>query len=130
MIYAAFSVGRTDTKPGKTMVNRYAQTEFVRRALMRHPEDADDTYSRDLLMLERLASMRPLGLASSLTLSNLISRYPREADAIAGELGIRGFEPLEDERIRMLMDERIRLAEMRSRLGRLPMSELGDLFDY
>lgn len=113
-----------------TMGNRYAQTEFVRRALMRHPEDADDMYSRDLLMLERLASMRPLGLASSLTLSNLISRYPREADAIAGELGIRGFEPLEDERIRMLMDERIRLAEMRSRLGRLPMSELGDLFDY
>ncbi len=108
----------------------YAQTEFVRRALMRRPEDADETYSRDLLMLERLASMRPLGLASSLTLSNLISRYPREADGIARELGIRSFEPLEDERLRVLTDERIRLAELRGRLGRLPTSELGDLFAY
>ncbi len=107
-----------------------AQTEFVRQALLRHPEDADVMYSRDLLMLERLAAMRPLGLASSLTLSNLISRYPREADAIARELGIRGFESLEDERIRMLTDERIRLAEMRGRLGHLPTSVLGDLFEY
>ncbi len=112
------------------MNTSYAQTEFVRRALLRRPEDADEAYSRDLLMLERLAAMRPLGLASSLGLSNLISRYPREADAIARELGIRSFVPLEDERIRMLADERIRLAEMRSRLGRLPTSELGDLFDY
>ncbi len=112
------------------MDTAYAQTEFVRRAILRRPEDADEAYSRDLLMLERLAGTRPLGLASSLTLSNLISRYPREADAIARELGMRSFEPLEDERIRMLTDERIRLAELRSRLGRLPTSGLGDLLDY
>lgn len=112
------------------METAFAQTEFVRRALNRRPEDADETYSRDLLQLERLTKTRPIGLASSLTLSNLISRYPREADAIARELGLRSFEPLEDERIRMLTDERLRLADLRSRLGRLPTTELGNLFDY
>ena len=106
------------------------QTEFVRRALMRRAEDSDEPYSHDLLLLERLAATRPLGLASSLTLSNLISRYPREADAIARELGIRSFEPLEDERIRILTAERLRLAEMRGRLGRPLTAELGDLFEY
>lgn len=112
------------------MSTPYPQTEFVRRALTRRPEDADETYSRDLLLLERLEAMRPLGLASSLTLSNLVSRYPREADAIAQELGIRGFEPLEDERIRMLAAERLRLADLRTRLGRLTTTELGNLFEY
>jgi hypothetical protein len=112
------------------METPFPQTEFVRRALNRRPEDADETYSRDLLLLERLAAMRPLGLASSLSLANLISRYPREADAIARELGMRSFEPLEDERIRMLAAERLRLADLRTRLGRIPTAELGDLFEY
>ena len=107
-----------------------AQTDFVRQALMRRPEDADEAYGRDLLLLERLASLRPLGLAASMTLSNLISRYPREADAIAQELGMRTFEPLEDERMHMLAAERLRLAELRQRLGHLPASGYGGLFEY
>ncbi|HYM39341.1 MAG TPA: hypothetical protein VEY12_04230 [Thermoplasmata archaeon] len=107
-----------------------AQTEFVRRALQRRPSDGDEAYSRDILLLERLARMRPLGLASSMTLANLVSRYPREADAIAQELGLREFEPLEDERIRMLDAERLRLAELRQRLGHAPAAEFGSLFEY
>ncbi len=129
MIYGPISVGPIASQ-AKRMDTGYVQTEFVRRALTERPEDAGEAYPRDLLMLERLAATRPLGLASSLTLSNLISRYPREADAIARELGMRAFEPLEDERIRMLTAERLRLADLRSRLGRLPTTELGDLFEY
>ncbi len=89
------------------------QTEFVRQALLRGSAEDDQGYRRDLLLLERLSSVRPLGIASALTLSNLVSRYPREADAIARELGIRSFEPLEDERIHELAAERLRLAEAR-----------------
>lgn len=107
-----------------------AQTEFVRRALERRPLDHDEGYARDLLQLERLAAARPLGLASSLTLSNLISRYPREADAIVRELGIRPFEPFEDERMRLLAAERLRLAELRHRAGGAASAELGGLFDF
>lgn len=108
----------------------FAQTEFVRLALEGRRFDSDESYGRDLLQLERLASMRPLGLASSLTLSNLISRYPREADAIARELGMRPFEPLEDERMRTLVAERLRLADLRRRLDRFPSPDLGGLFEY
>lgn len=112
------------------MEARYAQTEFVRRALERRPLDSDEGYARDLLQLERLAATRPLGLASSLTLSNLLSRYPREADAIVQELGVRPFEALEDERMRLLAVERLRLAELRHRAGRVASTELGGVFEY
>ena len=106
------------------------QTESVRQALLSRASDADEGYRRDLLLLERLAAARPIGLAATLTLSNLLSRYPREADSIARELGIRSFEPLEDERIHELVAERLRLAEARHPLGRLKATELGGLFAY
>lgn len=112
------------------MEPKMPQTEFVRRALAGRPTAPDAMYESDLLELERLVSTRPLGLASAMNLSNLISRYPREADAIVRELGPRPFEPLEDERLRMLSDERLRLAETRRRLGRFSATELGGLFDY
>lgn len=112
------------------METKSAQTEFVRRALEGRPPESDEGYARDLLLLERLAATRPLGLASSLTLSNLLSRYPREADAIARELGMRPFEPLEDERMRMLASERLRLAEIRQRLGRPFATELSSFFEF
>ncbi len=112
------------------MEPKLPQTEFVRQALARRPDGPDAAYESDLLELERLVSTRPLGLASAMNLSNLISRYPREADGIVRELGIRPFEPLEDERLRMLMDERLRLAEMRHRFGRFAATELGSLFEY
>lgn len=95
------------------------RTEYVRRALVGHRFAPDEGYLQDLIELERLASTRPLGLASRMALSNLVSRYPREADAIVGELGVRPFEPFEDERLRALTDERLRLAERRHPRGHL-----------
>lgn len=107
-----------------------AQTEFVRRMLEGRRFGPDETYARDLLALERLAGLRPIGLASSLALSNLISRYPTEADAILGELGVRPFEPFEDERLSALVSERLRIAEVRERLSRLPSQERLTLFEF
>jgi len=107
-----------------------AQTNFVRRALEGRRFGPDESYVRDLLRLERLASTRPLGLASRMTLSNLISRYPAEADAIARELGMRPFEAFEDERLRTLTEERLRLAERRHPLGRLDAQDAFGLFEF
>ncbi len=107
-----------------------AQTEFVRRVLAERRFGPDETYARDLLALERLTAMRPIGLASSLALSNLVSRYPLEADAIVRELGVRPFRPLEDERLHALVTERLRIAEMRERLGRLSSQERLGLFEF
>lgn len=96
-----------------------ARTEYVRRTLEGHRFGPDEGYVRDLLRLERLAATRPLGLASRMNLSNLVSRYPTEADAIVRELGIRPFETFEDERLRSLTEERLRLAERRHPLRHL-----------
>jgi hypothetical protein len=106
------------------------QTEYVRRTLQGHRYGPDETYVRDLLQLERLASTRPLGLASRMTLSNLMSRYPTEADAIVRELGMRPFETFEDERLRALTDERLRLAERRHPLHRLQPEDGPGLFEF
>lgn len=106
------------------------QTEFVRRLLEDRRFGPDEVYARDLLSLERLAAMRPIGLASSLALSNLISRYPKESDAIMRELGVPSFAPLEDERMRALVAERLRIAELREQLVRLPNQERLGLFDF
>ncbi len=111
------------------MATPHAQTEFVRRMIEERRFGPDEVYARDLIALERLASMRPIGLASSMALSNLISRYPREADAILQELRVRPFEPLEDERVRALAAERLAMAERRERLARLPYDSRSDLFE-
>lgn len=106
------------------------RTEFVRHTLEGHRFGPDEGYIQDLLQMERLAATRPLGLASRMTLSNLISRYPREADAIVRELGLRPFEAFEDERLRSLAEERLRLAERRHPRGHLePQDGLG-LFEF
>lgn len=106
------------------------RTEFVRRTLEGHRFGPDEGYIQDLLQMERLAATRPLGLTSRMTLSNLISRYPREADAIVGELGLRPFEAFEDERLRSLTEERLRLAERRHPLGRLEPHDGVGLFEF
>ena len=106
------------------------QTELVRKVLEERRFGPDEAYARDLLALERLAAMRPIGLASSLALSNLISRYPREADGILRELGVQPFRPFEDERLSSLVSERLEIAEMRQRLGRLRTEERLGLFDF
>lgn len=106
------------------------QTEFVRRTLEQRRFGPDEGYARDLLSLERFATMRPIGLASSLAFSNLVSRYPKEADAILNELGVRSFEPFEDERLQTLAAERLQIADLRQRLARLPIQEGRGLFDF
>ena len=106
------------------------QTEFVRRMLEERRFGPDETYARDLLALERLAAMRPIGLASSLALSNLMSRYPQEADGILRELGVQPFRSFEDERMTSLVSERLQIAERRERLGRLHGEERLGLFDF
>lgn len=106
------------------------QTEFVRRMLEGRRFGPDEGYARDLMALERFASMRPIGLASSLAFSNLVSRYPKEADAILKEMGVRSFEPFEDERLRSLVTERLQIADLRQRLARFPMQEGRGLFDF
>src|SRR2546422_2060882 len=68
-------------------------------------------------------------MAESFALSNLLSRYPREAEAIARELGVRPFVPLEDERVSALVDERLRLAESPHPPRRLPPPDPRSLFE-
>lgn len=106
------------------------QTEYVRRSMEGHRFAPDESYVRDLLQLERLASTRPLGLASRMTLANLVSRYPTEADGIVRELGMRPFEAFEDERLRSLTEERLRLAERRHPLRRLDPQDAPSLFEF
>jgi len=81
------------------------RTDFVRRAILERRYEPDASYAQDLLALERFLSSRSVGMAESFALSNLLSRYPREAEAIARELGVRPFVPLEDERVSALVDE-------------------------
>ena len=104
-----------------------AQTEFVRRMLVERPVEPDATYARDLLALERFLSTKAVGMAESIALSHLISRYPREESAMVGELGVRSFTPFEDERVAALVDERLRLALGRTRLPRPRSDEPLDL---
>jgi len=105
------------------------RTEFVRRMILGRPYEPDLAYSRDLMALERFLSTRSVGMADSLILSNLLSRYPREADAIVKELGVRPFIPLGDERVSALVDERIRLALSRHPLRRLRSDAPIDLLE-
>jgi len=106
------------------------RTPFVRRTTLERRYEPDASYARDLLALERFLSARNVGMADSIALSNIVSRYPREADAIAHDLGVRPFIPLEDERVSALVDERLRLAESRHPLRRLRSEEPPGLFEF
>ncbi|MGQ0797952.1 MAG: hypothetical protein ACT4OI_08855 [Methanobacteriota archaeon] len=94
------------------------RTEFVRRSVLERPFGPDLAYTHDLLELERFLASSPPGMAGSLALQHLMSRYPREADAIVRELGVRPFAPLEEARVAALVEERLSLAERRHPLGR------------
>lgn len=106
------------------------QTEFVRQTIFERRYEPDATYARDLLVLERFLTTPAVGMAESIALSHLVSRYPREANAIVGELGIRRFIPFEDERVGALVDERLRLALSRHPLPRLRSNESLDLLGF
>lgn len=91
------------------------RTEFLRRLVASRPLGPDG-YVEDLVKLERaLANRGAMGVASGLAFGHLLSRYPREYEAIRKELG----GPLADsrpagERIALLVEERLRLAEVRA----------------
>jgi len=106
------------------------QTEYVRQMLFGRPTEPDATYAGDLLALERFLSSRAVGMAESIALSHLVSRYPRESDAIVSELGVRPFIPFEDHRLSALVDERLRLALSRTRLPRVRSDETIDLLGF
>lgn len=106
------------------------QTDFVRRTILERRFEPDPTFAQDLLALERFLSARAVGMADSIALSHLISHYPREADAIARELGVRPFIPFEDDRISALVDERLRLALRRHPLPRSRSDEPFDLLGF
>src|SRR5207249_8434262 len=89
------------------------RTDFVRRAILERRYEPDASYAHDLLALERFLSSRSVGMAESIGLSNLLSRYPREAEAIAREVGVGAFVPLEDERGSALADGCLRLSARR-----------------
>lgn len=112
------------------MLGLAPRTNFVRRALLDRPYEPDATYAKDLLALERFLAARAVGMADSLALSNLVSRYPKEADAIVRELGVRPFVPLEDQRVSALIDERLRLAEVRHPLRRLRPEPIPGPFEF
>ena len=90
-----------------------ARTKFVKRVTDSRPAGFD-RYVEDLLRIERaLADSGPRGVAGTMSYMNLISRYPRETEAIALELGTTVLEPLDDERIDEVLGDRLRLAEER-----------------
>lgn len=117
-------------RKGPKMADIAPRTEFVRRTILERHYEPDAAYARDLLVLERFLSTRAVGMAESIALSNLVSRYPREADAIARDLGVQPFIPFEDERVSALVDERLRLAESRHPLRRLRPDEPVSLFEF
>jgi hypothetical protein len=106
------------------------RTRFVRRALFERAYEPDETFVRDLLDIERLLAQPSRGIAGSMALSNLLSRYPKESDAIVREMGMGSFEPFEESRVDALMAERLRLAEGRHPLGRLRRDEIAGLFEF
>lgn len=75
-----------------------------------------DEYVEVILKLERLlANPGPLGVASGMAFLNVVSRYPRETEAIRRELGVAGNDVrVDEERISRLLEERLRLAEVRT----------------
>jgi hypothetical protein len=106
------------------------RTEFVRHLIDDRPYGPDLSYAKDLLALERLASETPLGFASAMALSNLMSRYPHESDAILTELGVRPFASFEEERLGSLVAERLRLALDRYPLARRRRAESLEVFEF
>jgi len=108
------------------MQRNQARTKFVKRVAETRPAGFD-SYLEDLLKIERaLAESGPRGIAATMSYLNLISRYPRETEAIASDLGTTVLRPLDDERIDEVLGDRLRLAEERLFHERRVAGEFGE----
>ena len=108
------------------MQRTQARTTFVRRVAETRPSGYD-SYVEDLLRIERAFSESgPRGVAATMSYLNLISRYPRETEAIAGELGTTVLRPLDDERIDEVLGDRLRQAGQRLLQDRGVAGEFGE----
>lgn len=108
------------------MQRQQARTKFVRAVAETRPSGFD-LYVEDLLRIERaLAEPGPRGVAATMAYLNLISRYPRETEAIAAELGTTVLEPVNEEKIEEVLGERLRLAGERLLHERHVAGEFGE----
>lgn len=102
-----------------------ARTRFVRRVADTRPSGFD-SYVDDLVRIERALVDGHRGVAATMAYLNLISRYPRETEAIAAELGTTVLEPMNEERIDEVLGDRLRLAGQRLLSERGIAGEFGD----
>jgi len=107
------------------MPRQEARTRFVRRVAETRP-GGFDTYVEDLLRIERALVDGHRGVAATMAYMNLISRYPRETEAIAAELGTTVLEPMNEEKIDEVLGDRLRLAEERLLHERRVAGEFGE----
>jgi hypothetical protein len=107
------------------MQRQEARTKFVRRVAETRP-GGFDTYVEDLLRIERALVDGHRGVAATMMYMNLISRYPRETEAVAEELGTTVLEPLNEEKIDEVLGDRLRLAEERLLHERRVAGEFGE----
>ena len=104
-----------------------ARTWFVRTHIEKRPT-GPDAFIEDLLKLERfLADEGPRGIAATMSFLNLVSRYPREASEIARELGATFVPLMAHDRLEEIVDDRLRLAELRLFKERHVAAEFGEV---
>ncbi len=97
---------------GSPMEPQLARTRFVRRLAETRPSGFDH-YLEDLMRIERAIVDGHRGVAATMAYMNLISRYPRETEAIAAELGTTVLEPTNEDKLDEVLGDRLRLAERR-----------------
>ena len=95
------------------MTQVIARTSFVQERIENRPP-GPDSFTEDLLKIERsLAEAVPRGIAATMAFLNLVSRYPRESEAIDIELGTSPLPHLASDRLDEIVDDCPRLAEER-----------------
>ena len=107
------------------MERRLARTRFVRCVAESRPSGFDN-YVEDLLRIERALVDGHRGVAATMAYLNLISRYPRETEAIAAELGTTVLEPMNEEKLDEVRGDVLKLAEQRLLSERRIAGEFGD----
>lgn len=95
------------------MTTTVARTRFVLKQIEGRPA-GPDSFIEDLLKIERsVAEAGPRGVAATMAFLNLVSRYPRETEAIARELGTSAVPHLASDRLDEIIDDCLRLAQER-----------------